>query len=166
MPEGHTVHRIARDHTRAFAGQKMIVTSPQGRFEDEAKLLSGRKLISVTAHGKHLFYHWSPKRGAATKTNLVHIHLGLYGKFRLHKNPAPEPQGAVRVRMIGSEKAFDLNGPTRCELLSTADRQKLLDRLGQDPLQKEADPEIVWRRLSRSRAAIGTLLLNLSLIHI
>jgi len=164
MPEGHTVHRIARDHEKAFAGQKMIVTSPQGRFESEADLLTGRKLKSVSAHGKHLFYHWTPKRGGSDAANMVHVHLGLYGKFRLHKNPAPEPRGAVRVRMIGKEKAFDLNGPTRCELLSKANHQKLLNRLGQDPLQLESDPEIVWNRISKSRAALGTLLLNQSVI--
>ena len=164
MPEGHTVHRLARDHEKAFAGQKLIVTSPQGRFEDEAAKLSGRKLKNVSAHGKHLFYHWTPKRGASDDVNLVHIHLGLYGKFRLHKNPAPEPRGAVRVRMIGQEKAFDLNGPTRCELLPKEGYQKLLDRLGQDPLKPDADPEVVWNRISKSRAAIGTLLLNQSII--
>ena len=68
MPEGHTIHRIARDHQKWFAGQKLIVTSPQGRFEDEAKRVSGKKLREVTAHGKHLFYHWN--------RNLIgHIHL-------------------------------------------------------------------------------------------
>jgi endonuclease-8 len=164
MPEGHTVHRISADHNKAFAGQKLIVTSPQGRFAEEAKRLTGRKLKAVSAHGKHLFYHWTPKRGAAADSNLVHIHLGLYGKFRVHKNPAPEPRGAVRVRMIGSQKAFDLNGPTRCELLSPSDYKKLLARLGEDPLQKSANPEIVWKRISRSRAALGTLLLNQSVI--
>jgi hypothetical protein len=49
MPEGHTVHRIARDHTETFASQKMIVASPQGRFETEAKKISGRHLIAAEA---------------------------------------------------------------------------------------------------------------------
>jgi endonuclease-8 len=164
MPEGHTIHRIARDHQKAFSGQKLIVSSPQGRFEEEAVKLNGRKLNKVSAHGKHLFYHWAPGRGCRSGANLVHVHLGLYGKFRLHKNPAPEPRGAVRVRMIGTRKAFDLNGPTRCELLSKSDYRKLLNRLGQDPLKPDADPEMVWNRISRSRAAIGTLLLNQSVI--
>ena len=89
MPEGHTIHRIARDHHKWFAGQKLIATSPQGRFEDEAKRINGKTLRAVTAHGKHLFYHWN--------RNLIgHIHLGLYGKFRVHQNPAPEPRGAVQ----------------------------------------------------------------------
>ena len=33
MPEGHTIHRAARDHEKALAGQALLVTSPQGRFD-------------------------------------------------------------------------------------------------------------------------------------
>lgn len=157
MPEGHTIHRIARDHQNWFAGQKLIVTSPQGRFEDEADLVSGKKLREVSAHGKHLFYHWN--------RNLIgHIHLGLYGKFRLHKNPPPEPRGAVRVRMIGKEKSFDLNGPNCCELIDKAKYTALRNRLGEDPLNADASAEVVWQKVQKSRSAIGSLLLNQKVI--
>lgn len=161
MPEGHSIHRLANDHRRYFENQSMIVTSPQGRFSKEAKRLSGKTLVDVFAHGKHLFYEFA---GVAetSKPVRVHIHLGLYGKFRLHKNPAPEPRGAVRVRMIGEERSFDLNGPNCCEIISAKDYKTLKARLGQDPLQDDADPEMVWQRISRSRAAIGRLLLDQS----
>ncbi len=157
MPEGHTIHRIARDHHKWFAGQKMGVLSPQGRFESEAEMLSGRKLAKVSAHGKHLFYHWN--RG-----QVVHVHLGLYGKFRLHKNPAPTPKGAVRLRMIGSQRSFDLNGPNCCELIETSEYAGIMDRLGVDPLRADADPEVLWSRLQKSRSAIGTVLLNQAIV--
>ena len=162
MPEGHTIHRLARDHQRDFAGQKLIVSSPQGRFENEAAQLSGKRLDSVEAHGKHLFYFF----GGKTKRSrlMVHIHLGLYGKFRRHRNPPPEPRGAVRVRMIGKDKAFDLNGPNCCEVLSLGRWEQIKSRLGQDPLRADAEPESAWNRISKSRAAIGTLLLNQSII--
>jgi len=94
----------------------------------------------------------------------MHVHLGLYGKFRLHKNPAPEPRGAVRVRMVGQQKAFDLNGPNCCELLDRDAFSTLRNRLGQDPLRSDADPEIAWSRISKSRRAIGALLLDQSVI--
>jgi len=171
MPEGHTVHRIANDHTKAFANQKMIVTSPQGRFEQEAKKISGRHLIGLEAYGKHLIYLWGRKKKAPNVSDgktkpaaIMHVHLGLYGKFRLHKNPPPEPRGAVRVRMIGYEKAFDLNGPNCCELLTKAEFQKLKDRIGADPLRGDAEPESAWQRISKSRKAIGGLLLDQSVI--
>ena len=157
MPEGHTIHRIARDHHDWFSGQKLIVTSPQGRFTDEAGKVSGKMLREVSAHGKHLFYHWN--------RNLIgHIHLGLYGKFRLHNNPPPEPRGAVRVRMIGQEKSFDLNGPNCCELIGKARFNELRSRLGEDPLRDDASAEPVWQKMQKSRAAIGSLLLDQSVI--
>ena len=137
MPEGHTIHRVARDHQRLFAGNKLVVASPQGRFEDEAGLLNGKKLSNVSAHGKHLFYHFG-------RSLIIHVHLGLYGKFRVHKNPPPEPRGAVRLRMIGPQKSFDLNGPNCCELMNNRQHESVLARLGEDPLRDDASTERVW----------------------
>ncbi len=157
MPEGHTIHRLARDHHKWFAGQALIVLSPQGRFAHEAEKLTGSKLLSVEAYGKHLFYRFA-------KQEPMHVHLGLYGKFRLHKNPPPEPRGAVRVRMIGAERSFDLNGPNTCELIPEPSHLELLSRLGPDPLRDDADPEQAWRKIRQSRAPIGALLLNQAVI--
>lgn len=156
MPEGHTVHRVAADHNRDFAGQCLAVSSPQGRFRAGAKILHGRTLTTVDAHGKHLFYDWDGKT--------LHIHLGLYGKFRRHKSPPPAPRGAVRLRVIGENKSFDLNGPTACEILSAAEVERLTERLGVDPLRDDANVEKAWDRIRRSRSPIGTLLMNQSVI--
>jgi endonuclease-8 len=157
MPEGHTIHRLARDHSQLFAGQSLSVSSPQGRFRAGAKRLDGRQFREVTAYGKHLFYDWEGNR-------ILHIHLGLYGKFRLHDLPAPEPRGQVRLRVIGSERAFDLNGPTRCEIISAAEQQSVIDRLGADPLRTDADIARLKSRVLGSKAPIGSLLLNQSVI--
>ncbi|MCH2179658.1 MAG: Fpg/Nei family DNA glycosylase [Mariniblastus sp.] len=157
MPEGHTIHRIAKDHQRLLRGQSLILISPQGRFSEEAKQLTGKKLLDIEAHGKHLFYRW-------VNQQYVHVHLGLYGKFRLHSNPAPEPRGAVRVRMIGKRHSVDLNGPNQCEILNPAQYQQIKQRLGLDPLGDVQDIEPTWNRISSSRAAIGSLLLDQSII--
>lgn len=156
MPEGHTIHRLARDHQKDFAGQALAVSSPQGRFRSGARKLDGRVLERVEACGKHLFYMWDD--------GILHVHLGLYGKFRRHRLPAPDPRGAVRLRVIGDDVAVDLNGPNQCELLKYSEYEAILDRLGPDPLRSDADAERVWKRVSGSRAAIGTLLLNQSVI--
>ena len=58
MPEGHTIHRAARDHHKWFRGQKLSISSPQGRFSDGATLLNGQTCLSVEAFGKHLIYHF------------------------------------------------------------------------------------------------------------
>lgn len=157
MPEGHTIHRIARDHRKWFVGERLSVASPQGRFAGPASQLDGTVLDKVDAHGKHLFYWWQPHR-------VVHVHLGLYGKFRVHRVPVPEPRGAVRLRVVGESRGFDLNGPTACELLTAEEVQSIKDRLGVDPLDSRADPDRAWDRIRRSRAAIGKLLLDQSVI--
>ena len=157
MPEGHTIHRIAIDHQKLFAGQKLIVESPQGRFAGEAEEMSGRQLLGTDAYGKHLFYLWSGNR-------IIHIHLGLYGKFRLFGNPPPEPRGAVRLRMIGNSSSFDLNGPNCCELIDKNGHKEICARLGPDPLRDDANPEEVWAKIRNSRKSIGSLLLDQSVI--
>ena len=73
MPEGHTLHRLAREQTALFAGRLVRVSSPQGRFSAGAALLDGRVLDEVTAYGKHLF--------ACFGADVLHVHLGLYGTF-------------------------------------------------------------------------------------
>jgi endonuclease-8 len=157
MPEGHVIHRLARDHNEHFARKRLRVSSPQGRFAAGAEELDGKILRRIDAHGKHLFYHWQGRR-------VLHVHLGLYGRFRLHRAPPPEPRGEVRLRVVGRSKAFDLNGPNRCELLDKGDLEKLLQRLGPDPLRADADPQQAWQRIGRSRTAIGNLLLNQAVI--
>lgn len=156
MPEGHVIHRIAREQRKHFLQQPLAVSSPQGRFSKEARRLNGKQLIGIDAYGKHLLYRW---QGGAT----LHVHLGLYGKFRTHEVPLPEPRGAVRLRIVGETHGFDLNGPNRCVLISAEEEEKLLSRLGADPLRKDADPAKSFERIQRSRAAIGTLLLDQSL---
>lgn len=44
MPEGHVIHRLADGLTEAFGGCAVRVSSPQGRFAEEAALLDGQVL--------------------------------------------------------------------------------------------------------------------------
>ena len=106
---------------RNFVGQTPQVSSPQGRFKSGARVLNGRQLTGVDAHGKHLLYDWDGK--------MLHIHLGLYRNLRRHKSAPPEPRVQVRIRVIGDNKSFGLNGPTACELLSKAKVKALRDYL-------------------------------------
>ncbi len=157
MPEGHRIHWLARSHLRDFAQRRLSTCSPQGRFAAGAELLDRRKLNRVEAHGKHLLYHW---QGG----HVLHVHLGLYGRFRHYATPVPAPRGEIRLRVTSRTCAFDLNGPNICELLTIQDVRRLHDRLGPDPLRADADPTQAWERIRRSRAAIGSLLLNQAVI--
>ncbi|MDL5201594.1 DNA-formamidopyrimidine glycosylase family protein [Streptomyces sp. ALI-76-A] len=153
MPEGHTIHRLARDYAAAFLGTTPHVTSPQGRFTDAAALLTGRELTHTEAHGKHLFLGF---RGSAH----VHIHLGLFGKVAFGPSPAPPPTDTVRLRLAHSTAYVDLRGPTTCALITPAEKQAIHDRLGPDPLREDADPDAAYRRISRSRTTIAALLMD------
>ena len=74
MPEGHSVHRLARQCGDVFVGERLAVSSPQGRFTQGAALLDGHTLTGSVAHGKHLFLEF--EHGL-----ILHVHLGLYGAW-------------------------------------------------------------------------------------
>lgn len=157
MPEGHTLHRLASLHRRRFAGKPVAVSSPQGRFTTCAEIVDGRVLRRTEAHGKHLFHHYGPDL-------VVHVHLGLYGKFSDDRLPLEQARGLVRMRMVGTTHYADLRGPTTCELISDAEAEAVHRRLGADPLRADADPDRAWARISRSRAPLATLLMDQSVI--
>ena len=70
MPEGHTLHRIARDLDAAFGGGPARFSSPQGRFAEGAALLDGGVVVEARAHGKHLFVEVEADLGVLS---LIHI---------------------------------------------------------------------------------------------
>src|SRR4051812_34166758 len=163
MPEGHTLHRLATALGDAFAGHPVRVSSPQGRFAQSAALLDGRVLEGAESWGKHLWLHFAQE-------DLVHVHLGLYGRFDVSRDAAevPAPVGQVRLRLVRADVAddvtsyADLRGATACELQTPEQRTALVDRLGPDPLRPDADPELAWERIRRSRAPIGGPLMDQS----
>lgn len=161
MPEGHTLHRLARLHQKRYAGQNVAVSSPQGRFSTDAQRIDGQVFKRASAWGKHLFHHYAD--GA-----IVHVHLGLYGTFREWKRPEdgqiPDAVGQIRMRMIGDDYGTDLRGPTVCEVVDEAQVSDVLARLGPDPLRKDADPGWPWKRISKSRRPIGALLMDQTVI--
>jgi len=157
MPEGHTLHRLARQQQKLFSGHIVAVSSPQGRFAAGATALDGRALVQVEAYGKHLFQRYED-------APVLHIHLGLFGKFTTGSGEPPPPRGALRLRMSTAESWTDLRGPTACELLDPPALDALLARLGPDPLRVESDPELAFRRISKSRVSIAALLMDQSVL--
>lgn len=110
MPEGHSVHRIARQFGRAFVGDRVRASSPQGRFADGAALLDGRVMTDAKAVGKQLFLEFDD-------AVWLRVHLGIYGAWDfggdVHRDATTR---AARGRMgqtgMRGASADDDPGPT------------------------------------------------------
>lgn len=194
MPEGHSVHRLARQFRDIFLGQQLSVSSPQGRFSAGAKLLDGHTLSASQAHGKHLFLEFS--HGL-----FLHVHLGLYGAWNFGGDdsfrgassigaprtvgeqevfddgaPAvyagpPEPVGAVRVRLTSSHGWADLRGATTCAVITEDELAAVLKRLGPDPLRnlpaapdRPGDREAFVRNVLSRRTPVAAQLMDQKVI--
>jgi len=158
MPEGHTVHRIAKRFQKEFLGSKLAISSPQGRFAD-ARLVSGRELTKADAWGKQLFLHFDDLA--------IRIHLGIYGKWRFTAGDTPEATGQVRARFELPGMTADLRGPTACEVIDKAGIKSILSRLGPDPLRPDRngfERERFISKLASRKTAVGQQLMDQSVI--
>ncbi|MFW2383188.1 MAG: Fpg/Nei family DNA glycosylase [Acidimicrobiales bacterium] len=161
MPEGHTIHRAARLQNKRFKGKPVRSESPQGRFAEGASVVSGAELRKISANGKHLFYEFG-------SGDVVHVHLGLFGKFRVRSLPTDDPISENCRWLITTETdRLHLAGPTVCELIDPDQMQAIRDRLGPDPLvgRQPSDPvQKIAGRLRRRRTPIGAAILDQKVI--
>lgn len=184
MPEGHVIHRLARELNREFQGQVLRVTSPQGRFAREAAALNGSRLTRAEAWGKHLFLDFDvpdfsagAQPGARAAEHIVHIHLGLIGTFHIEPYQPGPPVGQVRLHVHridaeggedmctwGNVFAANLRGPQWCRLITDEEKDIAVAELGADPLRSDQANEQtlaeVMDKVSRTRRTIGSLLMD------
>ena len=141
----------------------MKIASPQGRFEAQARLVSGRTLTNSLAVGKQLFLDFDNDLA-------IRIHLGIYGKWNFYSVPAskaPKPWGQVRARFGAKYASADLRGPTVCEVIDQAQVSAVLKRLGPDPLNPDptgSQALAFIRKIRSSKAPIGALLMNQAVV--
>lgn len=158
MPEGHTLHRIARDLDAAFGGGPARFSSPQGRFAEGAALLDGGVVVEARAHGKHLFVEVEADLGV----RVLHVHLGLIGTFTIdaHAYVGERPVvGMVRLRIENDAHVADLRGPMTCAVITPDDEAAVHATLGPDPLRDESG-DAAWARITRSKKSIAALLMD------
>ena len=113
MPEGHTLHRLARLHQQRFGRAPVTVSSPQGRFADGAAAIDGRVLSKADAWGKHLFHHYA---GGA----VVHVHLGPWqpvatASFVLSSRPSWRNVGRQTFFALRADGSDRIRNTTRGE---------------------------------------------------
>jgi endonuclease-8 len=156
MPEGHTLHRLARRQRRDLVGHTVAASSPQGRFAGGAALVDGRPSTGVEALGKHLFHRFEDLT--------VHVHLGLFGRFRrVSGDDPPPPSEHTRWILATDAVAWRLSGPTACEVIDPDAESALRGRIGPDPLAGD-DPGPFFDRVARTRRPIGRVLADQAVV--
>lgn len=125
MPEGHSVHRIARQFDRNFVGKTLRASSPQGRFAEGAAILDGREAVSVRAVGKQMFLE--------VEDDLwLRVHLGLYGAWDFAGEILLDPTIASANGRMGqtNQRGTDLDAPD----------EPILDAAGENSLTSIGAP--------------------------
>jgi endonuclease VIII len=192
MPEGHSVHRIARQFDLHFVGHAVSASSPQGRFAQGAAQLDGHAMTQAKAVGKQMFLEFDHGLW-------LRVHLGMYGawdfagditadavggssigaprraRLRMAEQETlaepidgfpPEPVGQVRVRLLTDRSVADLRGPTACEVLGAQQVATAIGKLGPDPLvdDPKAAEETLVATVRRKPTPIGLLLMDQSVV--
>jgi endonuclease-8 len=147
MPEGDTIHRVARSLRRALIGSAITGAAAHARTAIAAPRLVGLVVREAEPRAKHLLL-WlgEPKAEMA-----LHTHLGMTGSWHLYrpgerwaKSPA-----AVTVRLDTAEWVAVCFSAPVCELLTPAQvrAHPVLAALGPDLAAPEPDLDEARRRL-------------------
>ncbi|KAH8935917.1 hypothetical protein BDL97_17G055900 [Sphagnum fallax] len=172
MVEGPGVHRVAVAHRRILQGRVYQANSPNGRFADGAAAINGHVLSHIEAHGKHIFYFFTPKKleeGLLEKLGpdavVVHIHFGMAGTFHTFPYPGPEPRPTTRLRLENKEEGFVAHlSASLCVHCNLETYRISIAELGPDPLRQDAEKEVVWSSMQKTKRAIGAFLMDQSRI--
>jgi len=155
MPEGDTIHRIARVLGRDLTGVTIarIVLHDQGDIRE----LAGRQIDKIEAIGKHMLVHFDAPW-------VLRVHLGMNGHWRrLHVREKAPLHPTVRIE--AGETAYICEDAYRAELIRAAALRSnpRLARLGPDLLAEPPDIEGAVRRAMQPGNAgreIGDLIMD------
>lgn len=186
MPEGNEIHRWAARHEAAFAGKPVRVEGPQGRFTD-SDVLDGRKLERVMAVGKHLGYDFGKDRILHVHLGLqgdftegsgplpavrgaLRLRMWSAAKVKLPAAPGESKRHAWYSEDDGTGHLMpeqiawvELRGPMDCTVYTQEQWDKLLARLGPDPLNGDT-PDRAWVKIAKSKKPIAALLMEQDVI--
>ena len=137
--------------------KRVRADSPNGRSDEVAALIDGKTLRGIEAIGKHLLYDFGPDR-------LLHVHLGRFGNFDDGPMPLPEPRGILRFRFYTAKHWFELRGAIAIEIFDASMRELLTARIGPNPLDAAADPIAAYTKIVKSKAPLGLLLMDQSVV--
>jgi endonuclease-8 len=163
MPEGDTIHRIARRMEAALGGREIEEASapnPRSPLHRRAGELEGRTLDRAEARGKHLLAHFS---GGL----VVHSHLGMNGRWRIDADGV-RPRGRPWLVLNAGPAIASVSGGQILRLVSEsrARNDPGLAQLGPDPLAPDFDVHDAAERLRRfgTGRAVGDAILDQTII--
>lgn len=125
MPEGHSVHRIARQFGLHFVGKEVAASSPQGRFAAGAAEIDGHEMVASKAVGKQMFLEFDHDRW-------LRVHLGMYGAWDFAGDITADATTASSSGRMGQ----------------TNQRGTVLDAAGEDSLDSIGAPRVTRLRMA------------------
>ncbi len=138
MPEGHSVHRIARQFDRNYVGRRVRASSPQGRFAGGAAIIDDRTATTARAVGKQMFLEFDDDIW-------LRVHLGMYGAWDFAGQITADPTvRSARGRM----------GQTNQRGTESGD-EPVLDAAGEDSLSSMGAPRQARFRVRMSEQTTG-----------
>jgi endonuclease-8 len=120
VPEGHSVHRIARQFALHFLDTPAAISSPQGRFADGARRIDGRSMVSAKAVGKQMFLEFD-------NDLWLRVHLGLYGAWDFAGDITADATTASAGGRMGQT---NMRGTVDPELTRASDNEASLSSIG------------------------------------
>ncbi|MBW8871118.1 MAG: Fpg/Nei family DNA glycosylase, partial [Leifsonia sp.] len=131
MPEGHSVHRIAKQFAVNFVGHRVAVSSPQGRFAADATRIDGHVMTDAKAVGKQMFLEFD-------NDLWLRVHLGLYGAWDFAGDISIDPTIASANGRMGqtNQRGTDLD--------------PILDSAGENSLHSIGAPRRTRLRMAES----------------
>lgn len=143
VPEGDTIHRLARRFRPLFVGKRLVrVVAPRSsRTTPPAGVL----VADVVAEGKHLLVRFEDGHELRT-------HLGMWGRWRLLRPGEPLGMAPADPRVRAILELEDVVAvcfrAREAELLRRApSREKTVEHLGPDLCRGDADLDETGRRL-------------------
>jgi endonuclease-8 len=165
-----------------FAGEVTAAptfTVEDGRVGDEVRR-SGGLLEDLTGYRPGALSEATPEQLAAAQDaqgeRNLRVGQGRRTTLRMSESDRevateegefpPPPVGAVRVRLLAETAVADLRGPTACEVFDPQQVEKLVAKLGPDPMHdasRKAENRFV-ERVMRSSTPIGLQLMDQSVV--
>lgn len=147
MPEGHSVHRIARQFALHFVGQVCEVSSPQGRFAAGAARLDGKRMIAARAVGKQMFLEFEGDL-------FLRVHLGLYGAWDFAGDISTDATMRSANGRIGqtNQRGTDADADS-----DDADDDHVPDDAGEDSLRSIGAPRRARYRMAEQEREVDPL---------